>query len=685
MNISEFYDHVHANPTEGLRPAKKRGTFICEIQGCNNGTGSDGDGLRVNPKATKPGQLKCFKCGFSGDRIAYEAAKRGLDPQSMEAAQATAQEYGISLTMDTSPRPTKKQKPAPEPPKAPAADYTDLYRQWAAQLDKTDYFQRRGISAEILKQIEPQIGFCPAWINPVAVENARARGSDWTPPSSPRVIMPSSAHGYTARDTRAELTPEQSKNKKQKIGEQDTPFNAAALSRAKRPVFVTEGEINALSIMEAGKDSGVIAVATGSASYTDAFVKYLKEHPPAKAAFPLLISMDNDAGGQLATAKLKEALTAAKIPFQIAPLPIHNNDKSKDANDLLLSDPAELKRWTLKYTDPAAAHMADSAGTYVQAFLNGVTASADTPAISTGFKKFDAALSGSDKRGGLYPGLYFMGAISSLGKTTFALQICDAIAQQGHDVLIFSLEMSRYELISKSVSRLTAELAIANKISLNNAKSARGIMDGARYKDYNPTELNLITTAAQRYEDYATGRIWIYEGVGNIGVKQVRERIAQHMEHTGRIPTVLIDYLQIMAPADVRASDKQNTDKAVLELKRISRDFNAPILCISSFNRESYTDPVSLKGFKESGNIEYSADVLIGLQYEGMEYQEGDYKQSGGNRVARINKLFKDNAETAKQGKGIKIELKILKNRNSGKDISIVFEYYPVFNLFREV
>jgi replicative DNA helicase len=56
---------------------------------------------------------------------------------------------------------------------------------------------------------------------------------------------------------------------------------------------------------------------------------------------------------------------------------------------------------------------------------------------------------------GLYEGLYIVGAMSSLGKTTFVTQIGDQIANNGTDVLIFSLEMSRYELMAKSISRLT--------------------------------------------------------------------------------------------------------------------------------------------------------------------------------------------------------------------------------------
>ena len=106
--------------------------------------------------------------------------------------------------------------------------------------------------------------------------------------------------------------------------------------------------------------------------------------------------------------------------------------------------------------------------------------------------------------------------------------------------------------------------------------------------------------------------------MGDIGAAQVRDTIARHLSLTGRQPVVIIDYLQLLAPHEPRATDKQNTDKAVMELKRASRDYKLPIIAISSFNRQNYNTPVSMEAFKESGAIEYSSDVLIGLQFKGV-------------------------------------------------------------------
>ena len=107
------------------------------------------------------------------------------------------------------------------------------------------------------------------------------------------------------------------------------------------------------------------------------------------------------------------------------------------------------------------------------------------------------------------------------------------------------------------------------------------------------------------YEQYAY-RVFISEGLGNVGVDSIRKEVELHFQVTGRKPVVVVDYLQIMAPANERSSDKQNIDKNVLELKRLSRDQKIPIVCISSLNRDNYSQPISMQGYKESGATKVS-------------------------------------------------------------------------------
>ena len=146
----------------------------------------------------------------------------------------------------------------------------------------------------------------------------------------------------------------------------------------------------------------------------------------------------------------------------------------------------------------------------------------------------------------------------------------------------------------------------------------------------------------------------------------------QHISITGNKPVVILDYLQILAPYDMRSTDKQNTDKAVLELKRLSRDCKITVLGISSFNRDSYKagggvnqGKVSMTDYKESGALEYSADVLLGLEFASAGTKEYDER-------------------TEKKKDPRQIRLVVLKNRNGKAWESCSFDYFPLFNYYSE-
>jgi len=83
-------------------------------------------------------------------------------------------------------------------------------------------------------------------------------------------------------------------------------------------------------------------------------------------------------------------------------------------------------------------------------FLNDLQNNCKYTARATLFEEIDKNLNG-----GIKNGLYVVGAVSRLGKTTLVQQIADNIASQGHKVIIFSVEQSRFELVSKALSRIT--------------------------------------------------------------------------------------------------------------------------------------------------------------------------------------------------------------------------------------
>lgn len=670
-------------------PAKDKAngeqSWICPF--C--GHGAHGDGLTFDPTSQDGNSLHCFGCSFHGDIIDLYMKLTGTS--YTEALSLLAQEIGITIDGQA---PSGPQKPfyaqAMEEPggqqkshtQATAAatewqgspdveneqqepDYTAFFEEANRHLTETDY--HRGISLETLNRYK--VGYVAAWRHPKAPQAV---------PTSPRLIIPTSKSSYLARDTRRPMPQGAEQYAKSKVGKVHI-FNLDAL-KAEQPVFVVEGELDALSIIDVGGE----AVALGSTSMINRFITMVEERKPRS---PLILALDNDKPdkdgvnkGQEAEKKLADTLNGLQIPFYRQNI----TGKYKDANEALNAD-REAFSAAIAATATAAQEEADAekearreelekeAAAYtLQDFISQISASATASYTPTGFDNLDVLLDG-----GLYAGLYVVGAISSLGKTTFCLQIADQIAAAGQDVLVFSLEMARNELLAKSISRITLTLDMELYSSTAHAKTTRGILTGSRYARYNREEKELIQKAISMYGDYAK-HIYIVEGVGDVGVKEIRQRVERHVKITGRRPVVLIDYLQIMAPADVRATDKQNTDKAVLELKRLSRDLGIPVVGISSLNRDNYTEPISMKAFKESGAIEYSSDVLIGLQYMGMDYAEGEGKDA---RERRIRELIQQNFAAARDGMPQKIQLKILKNRNGGKGDSL-FDFYPMFNYF---
>lgn len=304
-----------------------------------------------------------------------------------------------------------------------------------------------------------------------------------------------------------------------------------------------------------------------------------------------------------------------------------------------------------------------SVGGNISEFDNIITSNVNTPAIPTGFELFDQAIDG-----GLYEGIYTIGAISSLGKTTFCINIADHIAEQGHDVIILSLEMSKYQIMSRSISRLTFLKSWFDKsIKYEWCKTSRGITDGSRYQSYCPEELELIRQAKEEYAKAIGQNLFIYEAVGDMTVDTAREIIEQHIAYTGNHPVVILDYLQLLQHPDkyINSNDKLRTDVIMTTMKRISRDLKIPIILISSLNRMSYNNEVTFSSFKESGAIEFSSDVVIGLQLAGVG--RGDF-----------------DVNEAKSKDPREIELTILKNREGKIGQLIGFSYYPMFNDFIE-
>ncbi|MGN1307367.1 MAG: DnaB-like helicase C-terminal domain-containing protein [Faecousia sp.] len=638
---------------------KERGKYVCPL--CGSGSRATGDGaLSVEKDGI---HAKCFSCGFYGDIFDLFAQRDGLSLS--DATRAVIAKYGAPDARPSASTQTVSANKQP-PISADAAHRQEIRRKVAdfhAAIMGSDgyaYLQRRGISDKSIRRF--RLGYDAAE-NRVTIPHDQAGNyyiarSIFNDPQIPKYMNPKGVDGIL--------------------------FNADALY-TDAPCFIVESDLCAISIeQEGGK-----AVALAGTGGQQRLLNQIRAQTPT--APMLVVSLDNDEAGNRSAASLIAELEKQGLPV----LQANISGNLKDPNELLVSDPtafrsniAAVHEQIREHTEAEerlrqqleeqarAEYLAGNTTGLMDAFIDGIHISASTPAVPTGFPDLDRRLDG-----GLYEGLYILGAISSLGKTTFVHQMADQIAKGGHDILYFSLEMASFELIAKSISRLTYTISRSKDGTAALAKTTRGILAGKKWERYNDEEMSVIQEAVSEYEKSYSSRIWIKQGIGDIGVDQIRAEVEKHVKYTGHRPVVIIDYIQIVAPPDVRASDKQNTDKNVLELKRLSRDQKIPIVCISSLNRDNYTQPISMQGFKESGAIEYGSDVLIGLQLEGMDYEDGEQDKA---RERRIRDMRKQNEEKKSRGEPIRVELKILKNRNGVIGDPIPYLFTARYNHFAE-
>jgi len=232
--------------------------------------------------------------------------------------------------------------------------------------------------------------------------------------------------------------------------------------------------------------------------------------------------------------------------------------------------------------------------------------------------------------------------------------MADQLAERGNTVLFFSLEQGRIEMMYKSLSRIAKEderKGITTSDFLTNDITAEE-------KEF------IADKVLPKYAEFAD-KIAIFNDIRN--VTTIEEKISEVKKYQDSNIVVFIDFLQILEFPDGHENIRGAVDFNLSHLKSISDQFKIPVIMISSFNRNNYHKEVSLNSFKESGGIEYSSDVVIGLQLQQMD----------GNEKFKKEDIRKWKSEIPR-----KIQLVILKNRNGAIYDRINYKYEPAYNLF---
>lgn len=646
MTLEEAKVYINSRPEVYLKKAKRDG-YVCPL--CNNGTGSTGDGIKIDPTDKTHTHLKCFKCGFYGDTLDLIGKAEGMDGDFLGTIKKAGEIYGIAI--DNNERNynagdfTKKEaeKPMETPQKQPIkADFSDFITKAKENLNSDPnaikYLYSRGLKEKTIEKYN--LG--------VAIDKY----------NTPRIVIPYNKEGsyYICRDIKGTSKAKYTKPGRQEAGEEKA-FYPEQL-KGTEPIFIVEGAFCALSIMQEGFRS-ISLNTTGTPTATQNAIKRAKG--TYKGTFILCLDNDEEKAGHRAGQEGQKKLAAFLQEEGFSYIEYNVAGAYKDPNDLYKEHPEELRKNLkkaynkAKKPDNISDYMEEMFSTDIERFNQGGQK-------KTGFSKFDEAT------GGLYPGLYVLGALSSLGKTTFVYQIADQLAEQGEEVLFFSLEMSRLEMVSKGLSRETALLSLKKDNTLTHAISGLEIRKGTKSK----TLEEAILSYRRKIED----RISIIEGnFGDLTARNIINEIGNYIARNQTKPVVMIDYLQILRGEQTNGNIKDEIDGIVTDLKRASRTYNIPIIVVSSFNRSNYLTPVSMESFKESGGIEYTADVLLGLQFTCLDEDLFNSTNKIKEKRERINR--------AKAESPRKITLKCLKNRY-GKDFCTSFSYYAAFDLYTE-
>lgn len=412
-------------------------------------------------------------------------------------------------------------------------------------------------------------------------------------------------------------------------------------------LFVVEGTMDAYAVHQAGYP----AVAVVSAkSYRPIVNRLTESHYDGTVC----VMLDDDATGNEAADGLAAELDAA----QILNVRVKQAPGCKDAGEALETKPEELAA-VLADAHRAAEELAAAerdneyreslASLHIKgsAEILSELESLENPRepIPTGIAALDAAL-----EGGFRPGVVVLGAVSSLGKTTLMVQVADNMAEAGFPVLFVSIEQGAGEIVGKSITRLTAEEGARI--------SGYDLTSGRRRDRWDDATREAFARACSRYREDIAPNLLVSDAIGRPKVNDIRRVADMVTARCGRSPVVFIDYLQLLKSEDPRATEKQTADEAVTLLRQMASSLNTVVVVVSSLNRASYSGIVSMDSFKESGGIEYGADVALGLEPAGIADKLDATKES--QRASFAKELV----DQEKRKPMRELEIAILKNRN---------------------
>jgi replicative DNA helicase len=208
--------------------------------------------------------------------------------------------------------------------------------------------------------------------------------------------------------------------------------------------------------------------------------------------------------------------------------------------------------------------------------------------VPSGFVDFDAMTGGFQRSD-----LVILAARPAMGKTALALNFAAHAAKSGVPTVLFTLEMSKNQLMLRLMS-------------------AEARVDSSRLRkgDLTEDELNRLHVASRTIAGFPLG----IDETGGITLMELRSRCRRWQKDHG-LGLIVIDYVQLMGTTSKRA-DSREREIAELSggLKALAKELNVPVIALAQLNRgpDQRTDhrPKS-SDLRESGSLEQDADMIM--------------------------------------------------------------------------
>lgn len=215
--------------------------------------------------------------------------------------------------------------------------------------------------------------------------------------------------------------------------------------------------------------------------------------------------------------------------------------------------------------------------------------------ISTGIADLDRLLGGGFKGGKQV----IIAARPSVGKSSFAQQLCLNVAKGGHAAAFLSQEMSKDELVDRGAANL-------GYIGLE------GVISG----DMKDDEWGRLTEAVERMRDLPL----FLDDQPALTLHDITAK-ARALKRQHDLKVLVIDYIQLCASSD-KDSRHHQIEQLSRGLKNLAKQLDITVITLSQLNREvekRTSGRPMLSDLKESGAIEEDADVVMLLSRQGEE------------------------------------------------------------------